>query len=343
VRFDHAATAFPLRGKHREARCDGCHATKRYKPTNRSCHGCHQQDDEHGGRFGTACDSCHGTDAWSTTAFDHARKTGFPLLGRHARVACADCHTEELGRSVPTTCERCHGDEDAHRGKLGRDCARCHSPASWPGSTFLHDRDTDWPLRGRHVRVPCNDCHRRNPYEEDLETGCHACHRDDDVHRGQEGTHCDTCHDEAGWRRDVVFDHDLTRFPLLGGHGRVACADCHRSAAFKDVRRECVSCHAQDDPHRGRWPNACADCHNPAAWRAWTFEHEARTRFRLDGSHAELACETCHREPDTAHAAPSSRCVDCHQGDDVHRGSFGALCDRCHETATFRAIRELRR
>lgn len=342
VRFDHGATAFPLQGRHREAPCEDCHATKRYKPTSNTCHSCHARDDKHGGRLGAACDSCHGMETWSTAAFDHARRTRFPLLGRHATARCEGCHTEGPGKDIPTTCDGCHARDDVHRGKFGRNCATCHPPLDWRSTTFVHDRDTDYALRGRHALLRCDDCHRRNPYLEDLDSTCYACHRDDDAHRGHEGTHCERCHDERGWRRDVLFDHDLTRFPLLGSHNRVPCADCHRSAAFKDVQRDCLSCHADDDPHRGRWGNRCSDCHNPADWRAWDFDHNARTDFRLDGAHAEAACEACHHAPGAEPIALSRRCVDCHEPDDVHRGGFGALCERCHETSTFRNIRNLR-
>ena len=62
-----------------------------------------------------------------------------------------------------------------------------------------------------------------------LSTTCVSCHKKDDPHRGQLGPNCETCHNERGWRQKVAFDHDLTRFPLIGHHGLVPCEESHRT------------------------------------------------------------------------------------------------------------------
>lgn len=268
VRFDHATTAFPLEGRHRDARCEGCHTTKRYKPTATTCVACHERDDKHHGSLGGACQSCHTPRKWAVSGFDHVARAHFPLSGRHARVACQSCHSIRLVQGgTPTTCQGCHERDDAHNGQFGHACETCHTPVDWQRHTFEHDRRTRFPLRGRHGEIRCTDCHHGDRHEERLTTSCYSCHRDDDVHDGREGTHCDNCHDERGWHRDVLFDHGSTRFPLLGAHARVACTQCHVSPSFKDVAHECAACHQNADVHRGGKGPACGDCHNHSTWQ----------------------------------------------------------------------------
>lgn len=269
VRFDHDASAFPLVDRHRKVPCAGCHASRKFKPTPTDCRSCHAKDDRHRGRLGTECQSCHSPRKWAETRFEHRRDTGFQLLGAHARTACDKCHENgiEHGRT-PTTCYGCHQRDDGHNGQFGRACETCHTPLDWRRSTFDHDRDTHFRLRGHHRETHCVSCHRGNPHEERLATSCSSCHERDDVHHGREGSRCESCHDEKGWRRDVIFDHDTTRFPLSGGHAHVACTDCHTSPSFKEVGRECVSCHEKDDVHHGREGSDCERCHDVSTFKA---------------------------------------------------------------------------
>ena len=176
----------------------------------------------------------------------------------------------------------------------------------------------------------------------ELPTDCIGCHRVDDVHRGQEGEACGSCHGSASWRTGVRFDHDLGAFPLLGMHAAVPCEGCHASAAFREAPRTCVRCHASADAHRGRLGTTCEACHTPGAWALWHFDHGERTDFALRGAHRGLACEACHRDavegPAESVSAPT-RCVDCHRGEDVHGGGFGPRCGRCHGEADWEAVR----
>ena len=269
VHFDHATAAFHLEGRHREAHCDGCHKTKRFKPTPSDCYTCHGHTDKHRGSFGTACQSCHTPlRKWSATTFDHAQRTQFPLVGRHSRTACENCHKDGLAAArTPTNCYGCHERTDAHHGQFGHACEACHTPTEWRTPTFQHDRDTHFPLRGQHKTVRCTLCHRGNPREEHLDKSCITCHRTDDTHHGREGTRCDKCHDERGWSQKVLFDHDATRFPLTGAHTGVACMRCHLSPTLKEVARECVGCHLGADVHHGGKGPRCETCHTAASWK----------------------------------------------------------------------------
>lgn len=333
--FDHDLTDFVLKGKHVTTTCESCHATRaKFRDAPGRCIDCHRKDDRHKGALGEACASCHTESDWKQVlAFDHGR-TRFPLEGAHTKVACASCHAGERYKGVPTACIGCHKKDDVHKGRLGAKCESCHGPASWKNAKFNHDKDTKFPLRGAHVSLTCEACHK-GARAKTPPTACIGCHRGDDVHRGQLGPDCQSCHSETAWRGTAKFDHDKTRFPLVGLHGDVACKACHKGSSYKDVSGTCASCH-QDQFHQGRLGSACATCHTAQGWPLFHFDHDTQTAYPLTGAHRQLDCHACH-----ATTAPDSlklptACVACHAGDDVHDGAFGRRCERCHTTKAFR-------
>lgn len=346
VRFDHSKTDYPLDGRHRTVECKGCHVDQRYKATPKDCHSCHRGDDDrkgHKGRFGRKCETCHVTEGWTVIRFDHRRDTRYPLLGRHARVKCGGCHSGDLyAQKLDTRCVSCHRKDDTHKGALGPKCETCHNERDWSAIRFDHDRDTMYPLLGKHARVECRACHRRDAYQERLDTSCIACHANDDAHKGQEGRKCETCHNERSWN-DARFDHGLSRFPLLGKHARVECKACHKQPTFKDASTNCRVCHEGDDSHKGRLGPDCGQCHNARDWKQWSFDHNERTRFRLDGGHERLDCLACHREPVRGKIELAANCSSCHERDDVHSGAYGGYCERCHVSSSWRRIKTLGR
>jgi hypothetical protein len=343
ARFDHDRTEFPLVGAHRDVACGLCHPGERYEGTATACNGCHRLDDAHRGRYGPGCDRCHGAEAWKPASFDHARDARFALHGRHARLACAECHTgSSLEAEVATACAGCHRADDVHRGRRGEDCEHCHGESTWKVEAFDHDGSTRFPLRGAHERVRCEGCHTGTLGHEDLATQCVGCHADDDVHEGQQDAKCERCHSERGWTEKVFFEHDVTKFPLLGLHATVACEQCHATRRFHDAAASCDACHRDDDVHLGRLGGDCARCHNPNGWQLWRFDHGQETEFPLTGAHAKLACDQCHRSPAGSGATTPSTCGGCHAKDDPHAGSFGRSCERCHNDASWSDV-EIRR
>lgn len=341
ARFDHdKATRFPLVGRHREAICSACHLNQRYRETPRQCIACHRTDDVHGGRFGPKCETCHAPADWRRITFDHDRQTKFPLRGAHRTASCHACHSERLfGDKLGSACVDCHRNDDEHKGRNGTKCDTCHSATSWRRSSFNHDRDTRFPLRERHAGLPCEACHKGAVAKDKPGTSCNACHRSDDVHKGRLGDRCERCHNAGGWTRKVFFDHDLTRFPLIGLHAVVPCEECHLNAAFKGTTLECAECHQRDDRHERRLGPKCGSCHNPNGWAFWRFDHNTQTDYVLDGAHQGLHCNACHRKPVRREISLATNCNACHAGDDVHHGRFGQRCERCHATGSFRDVR----
>jgi hypothetical protein len=79
------------------------------------------------------------------------------------------------------------------------------------------------------------------------------------------------------------------------------------------------------------------------AWSLWDFDHDRGTRYRLEGKHRQVRCETCHSAPAPAGkpiAALASDCQSCHRKDDAHDGRFGRGCETCHVSTDWRQLRQ---
>lgn len=326
--FAHTLTDFPLLGRHQRVPCSECHAADSlYREAPSQCVDCHAQDDPHDDSFSNTCQDCHSEDGWKGARFDHDQ-TSFPLVGKHARVACSLCHPNRQYEGAPKDCYSCHRQNDVHAGSFGRQCEDCHSSRGWDTSDFDHDVDTEFPLRGAHARLECHSCHKDNPHTVKLEKDCYACHRSDDVHKGRFGTSCASCHVSEDWER-LTFDHDRTDFPLKGVHRQVACTRCHTEAIGRsDLSTTCRACHVRDDVHAGQQGEDCGQCHRETGWADRVFFDHGLTRFPLLGLHAAVVCEACHESNAFRDASPD--CSGCHRDDDFHDRTLGPHCDLCH-------------
>ncbi len=340
VKFDHSKTKFPLKGKHEKVECKSCHPDPRYKKTPSTCVDCHGGNDDHEGRFGQKCESCHETEDWKKAKFNHAKDAKFLLKGKHENLACEACHTSLSPKQENSKkCNDCHAPVDVHKGRNGLKCETCHSETSWTKSSFSHDKDTKFPLNGAHKDVECFTCHRGEKKKAEKLRICIDCHTPDDVHEGQLGKDCRSCHGQTKWLEKVKFDHDLTLFPLNGMHAITACDECHITSEYKNAKVACASCHEADDIHKQALGQDCATCHNPNGWAFWQFDHDQQTKYDLDGAHAGLACNACHKNPVKGKIKLEKECADCHRSDDIHQGRFGTMCKRCHITESFKTIR----
>lgn len=342
ARADHDRTRFPLRARHSQIKCEACHTARRYTDTPRDCASCHRKDDAHKGQLGPQCGKCHEETRWKASVFDHDRDARFPLRGRHREAKCESCHKSPgLRDKPPVRCASCHEQDDkrkGHTGRFGANCESCHGAGAWKPALFNHDRDTRFPLRGQHATAKCEACHRAPLYQEKPAARCAACHERSDKHSGQLDRECQVCHNERSWR-ETSFEHSRSRFPLLGRHKQLACSQCHATLAYKDAKTDCASCHAKDDRHKGIFHPRCEQCHDAQDWKRIDFDHDGRTRFKLEGRHLKLACYTCHKsalkEP-KGEAAPG--CGSCHKEEDVHFDTYGAQCQRCHVAEDWRRI-----
>ncbi len=337
----------------------GLHASYHIEPgSSQECARCHS---EHNGEDFPLI-------KWDPKTFDH-KQTGYVLEGKHAGLACNRCHTadrippserstikvKDLSKTflgISPACVTCHQDE--HKGRLGPNCLQCHNFSDWKTVTvgqFDHSK-TRYPLTGLHAQVACQKCHTPGADNKPRYTGipfekCADCHSD--PHRGSFVQTCESCHNTNSWKRislTVVnerFDHSKTKFPLLGKHTSVDCAQCHAGGDFKKplVFQKCMDCH-KPDPHNGQFAKRpdggeCASCHTVEGWKPSTFTakdhassaYPARGKARHGAVHAVPHPEgKGHSLPDqipALHRLPQrSACQT------ICGCSLFQRCERCH-------------
>ena len=351
--FDHndkTQAAMPLEGTHADVACTKCHPKSVFKlpAFTGDCAQCHTSPHD-GQLFGTKkCQTCHSPTlrALRDVRFDHKKGAGYPLLGKHAAIACTTCHTKALGKHKPTPgCENCHAKDNKHGTRFAKipTCTSCHSQKEWKGAfQFNHADVAGYALSGKHARAACRDCHRgKTPAEFEAfdikKNGCMSCHRHKAAHGGQyQNNECLTCHQEGGTKKMTknaleTFHGEQSKFPLRNGHANVKCTMCHVNDIYEGTKPECgESCH-DDSLHKGSLGKECSRCHEPGTWPALRFDHTADTKWPLKGKHTAVkACESCHPTRQYHGAPTTCGSAGCHQKDDVHQGKLGTKCETCH-------------
>jgi hypothetical protein len=319
------------------------------------CQSCHR--DIHDGRLtapqrpGKSCRDCHDFKGWKDAPFDEAEhaRIGFEVRGAHKRIFndCGKCHggrSREGGLKqvkIPNAnqdCNACHRKDDVHKGQLGNDCTGCHTEETWAPSTFTiaQHQQTDFPLNGAHMAVPCEVCHETDPRTKAQkwawrDTSCKACHKTPHGRQFRKQA-CTECHTESAWEPSTydVSRHNQTRFKLEGPHD-TTCSKCHQPDPggkvdrYMGTARACGRCH--EDVHAGQFDKRyrdCSACHVVASWTPSFFDHDT-ARYKLDGAHRGVACDRCHQVTErklpsgatrpVAHyyPIPGRKCDDCHQ------------------------------
>ncbi|MBI5710788.1 MAG: hypothetical protein HZC42_10860 [Candidatus Eisenbacteria bacterium] len=335
------------------AECSACHRDPHAKRLGPACARCHVVED---------------WKRLNVKTFDHDR-TRYPLRGAHVPVPCEKCHdpVRAWGKKPRfDACAACH--KDVHGGTAtlaGKpaDCAACHNVAAYRPSTYTVERHqtSSYPLAGKHRDVACAKCHPKKPPGVEsaglgsagvplrpLHDRCAACHAD--VHgtafakRADRGA-CETCHAVAGWApsRVDVAAHRAYRFALDGAHGAAPCFACHtelkpgapakRPLDFAVRDQRCVDCH--ENPHGAQFAprrdgGACEACHDVTVFApAARFNHARDAGFKLEGTHARVACAKCHaKRKDTDGKVRTiwrpvpGKCESCH---DKNPGPLGAF------------------
>lgn len=324
--FDHTKTRFALTGKHEALACTACHSAA-------------------GDRSGAPA----------------AARVASQGPQRRPTAPQPQVRNAVDFRGLKTECSSCH--RDVHVGELGGACESCHTTSAFRIANYVHPRYPEF-FAGRHAPLACAQCHRnaapaapvRTPAVsftrvtfKNTTTQCAGCH--DDVHLGQEGARCETCHSVQVARFAVAaFQHAKTSFQLTGRHEKIECAACHKretgsfpakvgtAVRFKGLAATCAGCH--QDVHLGQIAKACDACHATTSFKLLRYKHQSLSLVAsgfFSGRHAMPTCQACHRT--TTADFPSgrgtaiqfnvdTRCVTCHT--DVHRGSLGSSCIECH-------------
>jgi hypothetical protein len=242
----------------------------------------------------------------------------------------------------------------AHAGAETR-CEYCHSTSGWSPMTFDHSR-TGFPLEGGHLMAGCHSCHKSDDFRAPVPASCAACHKD--VHTGEFGTRCGSCHDARDWTsRFGPEAHRRTAFPLTGRHAAIPCEECHlnqRDRRFTRAALDCVACHLSDyartaggalDHARAGFGTDCKSCHFPSRFKGARFQaHESCFQISR-GPHAGIGCLDCHSAL-TSFAASgtcstnTADCIRCHACSRVtpqHSNVVGFQCKnlKCYECHRF--------
>lgn len=360
--FDHNLSDYPLTGAHIEVECLSCHIDAQYTGISSECFPCHTDDYNEStepnhliGEFDQVCESCHTTDGWTPSLFDHDIQTEYALDGGHVEVACIECHIDNMYKDTPSECYYCHDsdynetEEPNHKlAQMSQLCEECHTTTQWEPSTFSHDK-TAFQLIGAHQKVNCQECHIDGQFAS-TSTECIGCHEDDyesvsnPNHRnGQFNENCLICHTMTAWRPST-HDHDLTEFPLTGAHVTASCEECHSDGQYAGRSTDCFACHdddfaGADNPNHadGEFDHDCTECHSTIGWSPAAFDHDTYTDFPLIGAHKTANCAECHT--DEKYVDTSSECYSCHQNDfegadnpNHAEAELDHNCAMCHST-----------
>jgi len=285
---------------------------------------------------------------------------------------CTKCHV--LGEKVSNEkCLECHK-EIAQRINEQRgyhfsaevrsnECIKCHSDHHGRDFQMIHfdpnnfnHKETGYNLQGSHAELSCIKCHKsefikdpkikvRSSTYLGLDKKCLSCHRD--THQGTLSTDCSSCHDYEVFKPASKFDHQNTRFRLLGKHTSVDCKKCHKLTVNNGIEMQefadipftnCGSCH--NDVHEDKFGQNCIQCHSEESFKRIkqlnNFNH-SRTNYPLEGKHRYVDCNLCHKTQYTAEIK-YNYCYDCHS--DYHDKQFARQgrspdCMDCHSTTGF--------
>ena len=336
VPTDHSKTKYPLTDKHIQVKCDKCHKNNQltgipFKTCNNSdCH-----DDPHKRQFADqVCEACHNIKGWKPSLFDHNAPgyAGYRLDGKHLKTSCEKCHLDGKYKPLPDRCYDCHEKDDTHKKELGNNCVKCHDTADWKKSTLDHNRQTNFPLIGKHKGTECEKCHENKRYKTKAEK-CIDCHKD--IHKGEFKEECGSCHTQNDWFPRKFNHKKEGGIELKGVHNDIVCTSCHKTKGeYKGVSRFCGQCHA--DPHFNQFGiQNCTQCHSEKTWNPTQFDH-SKTGYPLIGRHRTAECQDCHRN--RVYRNTSTACVSCHLNQYSSAryhvaNSFSQNCTDCHNTA----------
>ncbi|MHB1686533.1 MAG: cytochrome c3 family protein [Ignavibacteriaceae bacterium] len=312
----------------------------------------------------------------SYTAKIHAQISPGDLTFAHSKLEglsnCTKCHV--LGKQVEASrCLACHTEiktmidknEGYHSSQevRNKNCWDCHSEhhgrsfmiINFYPDKFDHDK-AGFKLEGKHSEIKCVECHqtkfisnslfrKRQDTFLGLSTTCISCH--EDVHQNTLGKDCGSCHNSVKFKPAPFFNHNNTKFKLIGAHAKVECSKCHITEKlngkifqkFTGLQfKNCTPCH--QDVHKGTFGSDCVRCHNVESFKVMnknSFDH-SKTKFPLEGAHENVKCSGCHGT-NLLSKPKFAKCTDCHK--DYHFGEFTVNnvvrdCKDCHSVDSFK-------
>ena len=276
------------------------------------------------------------------------------------REKCLDCH-KEIKASIASK-KGFHASSEVGN----KDCYICHNEHHGRDfqlikinkKTFDHTK-MGFELKGVHAKKDCRACHKPEFVSDPnfkkkastfmgLSNACLNCHSD--YHQGKLSSNCATCHSFNSFKNPKVvgFDHNKTKFALVGKHKNLSCVKCHKTEiingkpaqGFKGLQFEsCTPCHI--DKHETKFGSNCKECHSEESFHLIknlnTFNHD-KTGFTLVGKHKTVTCKLCHKTESMTDKLKHDKCSNCHT--DYHKGEFAKKgvspdCNDCHTNKNF--------
>jgi hypothetical protein len=249
------------------------------------------------------CSSCHGTNAWVPTTFNHTGVTT-------ASDCYAGCHDGTHGSGTPTGAAKSHSTAPL----TSHTCGVCHAiGGTWVGAKMNHTGV---------AAGTCSTCHNGTAW---IGRPLNAIHN----YAATQGWPCDRCHTTTAWR-PTAFNHT--------GVTTGSCANCHDGNAATGP----TASHPANTVGIGAIYK-CDACHRTTAWRPATFAHTGvttgcvdchKTGFATPKSAAHFIttvnCEKCHT---TTAWAPIKAYVHTSTYYKTHTGlsmTVYADCKMCH-------------
>lgn len=335
-----------------------------------ACVDCHQPHEIRkvfydAGMANRDCLACHGRKDLAVERDGKTKSLYVDLekysLSTHAKVACAQCHTE-VSPSHDRPCETV-------RSRV--DCSICHASQVEQYRKSTHGQ---FAAKGDHDAPGCLDCHsyhetksRRSPssptFARNVPQLCARCHRigekaavriDSDVPDIVQ-SYADSVHGRGLTQGGLVVS--ATCVNCHSSHGELPPSDPSSTVNRKNLAATCGACHngiqeafaksihATGSPKDGMELPVCEDCHS-----AHNISQPEKAGFRTA---MMQQCGRCHKEQaetffETFHGKVSqlgtegaAKCSDCHGAHDIlpttdpashlSRANVVATCGKCHE------------
>jgi hypothetical protein len=364
---EHFKSGFPLTGMHMQTECAACHVNGIFKGTPRDCNACHRsgmpltrsnvaKPQQH---FPTelGCESCHTTQSFSGTKFNHAGVT---------RADCAKCHNSVFapGKSAghivtQLACGECHRSRSTWYGAkadhasftFATNCGSCHNGTNATGKTANHIPTS----------INCGNCHtsggKWTPAKVHsnvlIAAGCANCHATSAfglTAKPNTQTHvgvsvCESCHRSTTSWQNVQFGHSAANAVGTG-----TCDTCHNGSSTGTGKNgghipvssqfaKCDTCHKSQTSfaasvtmnHSVVGATACKACHN----ETYVSQGNSGGAMPKPKNHipesqllngAAMDCNACHSGTTTWTAEKMN-----------HNSSLGngsGWCVACHATGT---------
>ena len=331
--FNHAKTGFVLVGAHAQVTCVRCHiAGVRTALAHDRCAACHANP--HRESIRDDCGKCHDESGFKKAKFDHAERTGFPLIGKHDGLACRKCHTTLRPPTCPPGARAVVDFRARARLRLVP-----QGPAQGGVRPLLRVVPPADDVQGRGVRPPALARVLRGLLTRDSRASSATCvppkrppkpsgrRRTRRLRRrpaaprrphSRAPAATPTCTSARSVRRARSATRSTRRsssppgsrttrcaFKLAGKHATAPCLKCHPSqtAAFpsgtgtaKRLRPVDAECKTcHQDPHLGQVEGSCARCHAPSTFKLATFTHVGLENLMGVASHSRLPCKSCHK------------------------------------------------